>query len=408
MRANLHTLHLTLEQLAEVRDTLHRKILQGLAAHNREIKALPAYLHRPSRALAGDAVALDVGGTNIRAAQVRLQGGAAEVHGAPVSDDAMMQRAKTPRQVSARQFFARQADLITQVCAASRLKVGYCFSYPAEITPKREARLLKWAKGIQIDHVEGTSVGAQLHEALRDRGKEVLNLPVLNDTVASLLAGAWLAPECTRYIGLVVGTGTNMAGFFPVRRITKLAADAANGWHNDDDMAVNLESGNFTPPHLSEYDDMLDRCHPGDHPGTQRFEKAVSGAYLPRLFGYVVSHETCLQLGFDPEAPDAHAGLIADLRDYPGVVGEAAMVLLNRSADLVAAALAGCIQAYEPDRQQVGILAEGTLFWHTPGYYDRVQQTLAALVASHTTTHILRCPSHVSANFLGATCAALS
>jgi len=84
------------------------------------------------------------------------------------------------------------------------------------------------------------------------------------------------------------------------------------------------------------------------------------------------------------------------------------MVLLNRSADLVAAALAGCIQAYEPDRQQVGILAEGTLFWHTPGYYDRVQQTLAALVASHTTTHILRCPSHVSANFLGATCAALS
>ena len=83
MRVNLHTLHLTLEQLAEVRDTLHRNILQGLGAHNQEIKALPAYLHRPSRTLAGDAVALDVGGTNIRAAQVRLQAEVAEVHGAP-------------------------------------------------------------------------------------------------------------------------------------------------------------------------------------------------------------------------------------------------------------------------------------------------------------------------------------
>ena len=408
MLAHLQTLNLTPEQLSDIRDTLHRKILQGLEAHNREIKALPAYLHHPSSALAGDAVVLDVGGTNIRAARVRLQGGAAELHGASVSDDAMMQRAKTPNEVSAHQFFAKQADLITQVGSESRIKVGYCFSYPAEITPKREAKLLKWTKGIQIDNVEGTSVGAQLHEALRERGKEVVSLPVLNDTVASLLAGTWLAPECTHSIGLIVGTGTNMAGFFPVRRITKLAAGAGDGWHDDDEMAVNLESGNFTPPHLSEYDDMLDRCNPSDHPGAQRFEKAVSGAYLPRLFGYVVGHETCLQLGFNPEAPDAHAGLIANLRAYPGFVGEAATVLLNRSADLVAAAIAGLIQAYEPDRKQVGILAEGTLFWQTPGYYDRVQQTLADLVASHTTTRILRCPSHVDANFLGAACAALS
>lgn len=406
MLANLQTLHLTLEQLADVRDSLHQKILEGLAAHKREIKALPAYLHRPSSTLSGDAVVLDVGGTNIRAAWIQLQGGAAELRGASISDDAIMQRAKTPARVSARQFFAQQADLIAQVYSESRIKVGYCFSYPAEITPRGEARLLKWTKGIQIDNVEGTFVGAQLHEALRERGKQVVSLPVLNDTVASLLAGVLLAPECTHYIGLIVGTGTNMAGFFPVRRITKLAPDDRDGWHDDDAMAVNLESGNFTPPYLSEYDDVLDRSNPSDHPGAQRFEKAVSGAYLPRLFGYIVGHETCLQLGFNPAAPDAHAGFIANLRDYPGFVGEAATVLLNRSADLVAAAIAGFIQAYEPDRKQVGILAEGTLFWQTPGYYDRVQQTLTGLVASHTT--ILRCPSHVNANFLGAACAALS
>jgi hexokinase len=115
-----------------------------------------------------------------------------------------------------------------------------------------------------------------------------------------------------------------------------------------------------------------------------------------------------LQLGFNPEAPEAHAGLIANLRDYPGFVGEAATVLLNRSADLVAAAIAGLIQAYEPDRKQVGILAEGTLFWHTSGYCDRVQQTLSRLVSSDTTIQILQCPTNIDVNFLGAACAALS
>jgi hexokinase len=115
-----------------------------------------------------------------------------------------------------------------------------------------------------------------------------------------------------------------------------------------------------------------------------------------------------LQLGFNPKTPDAHAGLVANLRDHPGFIGEAATVLLNRSADLVAAAIAGLIQAYGPDPKQVGILAEGTLFWQTSGYCDRVQRTLSRLVSSDTTTQIIHCPSNVSSNILGAACAALS
>jgi hexokinase len=140
------------------------------------------------------------------------------------------------------------------------------FSYPAAITPTGEARLLNWTKGIQIENVEGTFVGAQLQEALRESGKQVVSLPVLNDTVASLLASVLIAPKCTHYLGLIVGTGTNIAGFFPVRRITKLAPDDRGVWSDDDEMAVNLESGNFTPPHLSQYDDMLDRSNLNDLP----------------------------------------------------------------------------------------------------------------------------------------------
>ncbi|MGH8559280.1 MAG: hexokinase family protein [Methylococcales bacterium] len=410
MEVDLQKLNLTLEQLFDIRNTLYQKILDGLACHGQEIKVLPAYLRRPFNTLPDDAVVLDVGGTNIRAARLRCQGSNSELLTSPVSDRETMQQAKTPGQVNAHQFFAKQAALIAQVCSEPMIKLGYCFSYPTEIKPDGDALLLKWTKGVSIDNVVGRSVREQLQAALREKDKQVVKLPVLNDTVASLLAGAWLAPECTHYIGLIVGTGTNMAGFFPVQRITKLAPKEHSGWHDDDEMAVNLESGNFTPPHLTAYDDMLDSAKPDDYPGEQRFEKAVSGAYLPRLFGYVVGRKTCLQLqnSFDPEDPDAHPGLIANLRDYPGLVGEAATAVLNRSADLVAAAIAGFIQAYEPAQKQVGILAEGTMFWQTPGYCQRVKKTLAHLVTSGTTTKILQCPSDVDANFLGAACAALS
>ena len=120
--------------------------------------------------------------------------------------------------------------------------------YIGRAAPQGEARLLHWTKGIQIEHVEGTFVGAQLKEALQAKGKQVVHLPVLNDTVASLLAGVMLAPQCTHYIGLIVGTGTNMAGFFPIRRLTKLAPDDRGVWSDDDDMAVNLEFGEVYSP----------------------------------------------------------------------------------------------------------------------------------------------------------------
>ena len=136
MATNLHTLNLTWEQLSHVRDALHQRILNGLGAHDQEIKALPAYIPRPSSLLSGDAVVLDVGGTNIRAAWVRLHGAAADFHGTSIADDVLLQRAKIPKQVDARQFFTKQADLIAKVCSASTINVGYCFSYPATITPQ--------------------------------------------------------------------------------------------------------------------------------------------------------------------------------------------------------------------------------------------------------------------------------
>jgi hexokinase len=384
-------------------------ILAGLVRPDREIKALPAFLRRPATGLSGRAVALDVGGTHMRAAEVELDAGKARLLGAVRENDLMLQA--TSREFSGAEFFDAQAALIADVAQERAIAVGYCFSYPATITPEGGAVLIEWTKGIRIRDVEGRPVGLLLREALRRRGTVARAIPVLNDTVASLLAGAARAPEFARPIGVIVGTGTNMAGFFPVRAVTKLSADARRGWRDDEAMAVNLESGDFDPREiLTAWDDALDASLRPDQRNRQRFEKAVSGAYLPRLLRAVVGAEASDAAGFNPDDPKTDAGTVVALRD-DGRLGEAATLLVDRSADLIAAGLAALVRAYGatgPAPARTGILVEGTLFHKTPGYAERVAARLTVLAPRTEIIFIPNDEEGVPANMLGAAGAALA
>ncbi len=394
-------------QLAAVRDRMAAAIQDGLTKPDREIRALPAYLRRPDAGVSGRAVALDVGGTHMRAGEVELDRGAARLVGAVRENDLMLQATK--RDFSADEFFDAQAALIAGVAVEREIAVGYCFSYPATITPAREAVLIEWTKGIRVRGVEGKPVGAMLRAALRAKGKEARAIPVLNDTVASFLAGAALAPEFARPIGVIVGTGTNMAGFFPVHAVAKLGTVA--GWRDDETMAVNLESGDFTPRDvLTPWDDALDRSLRPEERDRQRFEKAVSGAYLPRLLREVAGAAACAKAGFDPDDPAVDAGTVVALRGH-AVLGEAATAVIDRSADLVAAGLAALLAVYRAtghDEARAGILVEGTLFHKTPGYPERVAARLRELAPYVEASFIPNDGRGVPANMLGAATAALS
>jgi hypothetical protein len=153
---------LDLDQLTDIRDALRGRVLDGLAVAGKEIKALPAFCRRPAPGLSGTGAVVDVGGTNMRAGLVRVAGRAAELLCLAEDAEQTMRQATTPGRVTPRDFFDRQAALIAEVCRcfeASAITVGYCFSYPATITPGREALFLGWTKGITIDLPGGTSVG---------------------------------------------------------------------------------------------------------------------------------------------------------------------------------------------------------------------------------------------------------
>lgn len=408
-------LTLSAEQLQQIRDALADKISEGLAKEGQQIKALPAFLRRPNGQASGDAVVLDAGGTNVRAAHISMQGKKVAFITEPQADRTLMHDAQTPGQVSSHAFFERQAALIQKICPAPEFNLGYCFSYPSTNTPDGDAALVNWTKGINVAGMIGVPLRAQLTDALKAQGQIAHHTPILNDTVTTLAAAAWMEPDCDTYIGLIAGTGMNAAGFYRTEQITKLSADDAKGWQADELMAVNLEIGNFHPPFLSHFDDELDAAGVDDNPGKQRLEKALGGKYTAELYGRIVGREACLALpdawAFDPEAGSrTHAGHVTQLRRYHGIMADVATVLIDRSADLTAAALAGVLKSQDLKTGQqhtVGILAEGTLFWQTEGYRERVESTLNALTPSHVTVRILQNMSDVDANFIGAACAAL-
>jgi hexokinase len=178
---------------------------------------------------------------------------------------------------------------------------------------------------------------------------------------------------------------------------------------------VNLESGNFHPPHLTKWDDQLDAQT--DNQGRQRFEKAVSGAYLGHLLALA-----CPGGDFDPaQGAQALVQLCSEASAAPELKRQA-QAILDRSSDLVAASLAGLVAAAgdvrkladapspkDAECRRVRIVAEGGLFWGAPGYADRVREALARLTKAQGMQsflpEILAVPD---ANLRGTALAALS
>ena len=260
------------------------------------------------------------------------------------------------RQVTKDHSLVEEMIRIGEIKREQEMPIGYCFSYAAESLPDGDARLLHWTKGVHIKEMLGQPVGKPLLDYLNDRNTPgFTSIKVLNDTVASLFAGL-TDSSYDAYIGLIVGTGTNMATFIPAEKITKLPSSVqAHGL-----IPVNLESGNFHPPYLTTVDDTVDAC--SDSHGMQRFEKAVSGMYLGEIL------KSTFPLDEFEEKFDAQK--LTTIMNYPDIhkdkYVQVAHWIYNRSAQLVAASLAGLVSllvSYNKDIKKVCLVAEGSMFW---------------------------------------------
>ncbi|MDR0550492.1 MAG: hexokinase [Spirochaetaceae bacterium] len=264
---------------------------RGLAGKKSYMPMIPSYLKPAAKPPAGRKVlALDAGGTNLRAAVVHFD----EEGGAVCEGLVKASMPGSQGKLDAEGFYAALAG----VCAPLLERepdlngIGFCFSYPMEITKNGDGIPLVFSKEIDAPDVIGHPVGAGLCAALHKlKLKAPEHIVLLNDTAAALLTGAAKIPalkpskleehqapgkyrqyEPGQVMGLILGTGFNIA--YPETVIPKLGA-------NSYPQIIVTESGNFNFRYQGLIDKDFDAAT--KNPGAYTVEKAMSGAYLGGL-----------------------------------------------------------------------------------------------------------------------------
>lgn len=254
---------------------------EGLVSSKSSLMMIPTYISMERDLPVNETViVVDAGGTNFRVAAVHF-----DCNKKPVIEDfKVYPMPGTKGEISKEVFFTTMARYLEPVLNKSN-KISFCFSYPAVIMPSKDGRLTKFSKEVKAKEVEGQLIGENLLQTIKKLGyTDEKTIILLNDTVATLLAGKASAPDriFDSYIGFILGTGTNTCYIEKCSNIEKVPALKNYGGS----MLVNVESGNYTKAPRGVIDIEFDSGMA--NPGSYSFEKAISGAYQGGLILAVI------------------------------------------------------------------------------------------------------------------------
>jgi len=263
----------------------------GLSGRGSSLEMIPTYITMNDEIPVDEPViVIDAGGTNFRTALVHF-----DCEKKPVIEDFNLHHMPGSKgEIGRDEFFETIAGYIRPLLHRSD-KLSFCFSYPVEILPNRDGRLIRFTKEVKVRGLEGNLIGAGLADTLKRTGcADKKSIVMLNDTVATLLGGkaAYPGRVFDSYMGLILGTGTNTCYTEEMENITKIAgatdfsAGAVTADTGKSPMIVNIESGGYSRAPRGPIDDEFDNGT--NNPGKYMFEKMISGAYQGGLFLVIV------------------------------------------------------------------------------------------------------------------------
>lgn len=262
---------------ASVLSHFRSEMKKGLKGDS-SLAMIATYVSTDAEIKSGESViVLDAGGTNFRTCLVTFDENKEPV----ISDFRKTGMPGVKEEVSAKEFFSILADNVERLIDKSD-KIGFCFSYAAEILENHDGIPLMFSKEIKAPEVIGMPIGASLLKELASRGYDVANkkVSIVNDTVATLLAAKAAYPDnASGYIGFILGTGTNTAYAEMNCNIEKI------GGAGEDRQIINVESGCLRIS-LGDLDDEYMKTT--KDPDSYHLEKKISGAYLGGFAALVI------------------------------------------------------------------------------------------------------------------------
>lgn len=405
------------EKINSLIENFQNEIRRGLNGEESSIAMHPSYVSRPTGREVGEFVALDLGGSNVRATVVEL------------ADDGMV-RVKRHAAFRLSRFDGEAEDLFDPIAEfiggvlekGQNYDLGFTFAFPTEQVSVNQGSLTKWTKEFAFRGVEGNDVAALLEQSIARMAGTVEALRSLsvtalaNDTVGVLAAGAYLDPRCD--MGLIVGTGTNMAVAVDRSLVGKPLPPTVG---NPDEMLFNMECGNFEGVRSIQtpYDRGLNAD--SDSQG-QLLEKMISGRYLGEVVRLVVNDVSSksddfsvwdrpnsafgIPYGFTTEhlSDIAHdntteltgtgmllrrSGVGASEPRERRLLKEICQMVAGRSSRMVAMSIAATALYIDPHLDSRHVVAvDGSLFRGYPGYQQGVQAGLQQILGESSAERV--------------------
>ncbi|KMS96474.1 hypothetical protein BVRB_9g224670 [Beta vulgaris subsp. vulgaris] len=399
-----------LKQLADDMELMMRKGLED--EHSSSIKMLVSYVDSlPSGDEEGCFYALDLGGTNLRVMQVKLQGNR--------TIDLKAESYMVPPKMKVgtlHELFDYIAERVSHVfeteenhdfedVPGKRRELGFTFSFPVHQTRINSGTLLNWTKDYNAQDAIGKDMVEELTKALEKRAIDVNVTALLNDTVGTLAGGRFYDNNVVAAV--ILGTGMNAAYVEQSENIVKPYGIPPKSGQ----MVINTEWGNFNSSllPLTDYDRALDNDTPNRH--KQILEKMLSGRYLGEivrrilqrlaedaaLFGDIVPPRLCQHYVLGTEIVSVmHSDKSTDLNvvgkcldevleitnvslDKKQLIVKICDIVATRGARLAAAAILAILKRLGKDKTNKGetvVAIDGSLFAKYTEFKSCLQKTL--------------------------------
>lgn len=278
-------------KLKEITNHFVSELTKGLSKEGGSIPMNVTWvMDWPTGKETGSYLALDMGGTNLRVAEITLDGN----RGFDVTQS-KYQMPPDMKSGTSDKLWDYIADCLDNFLKAQHpgeelgnLHLGFTFSYPCTQLAINQGILQRWTKGFDIDGVEGHDVQPMFQAALERKSVPIKITALINDTTGTMVASNYTDPQTK--MGCIFGTGCNAAYYETVKNIPKIEGLLPDDIHPDTPMAINCEWGAFDNEHKilprTTYDIQIDNESP--RPNQQAFEKMIAGLYLGEILRRVL------------------------------------------------------------------------------------------------------------------------
>ena len=245
----------------------------GLKEQDRGLPMVHTYISDEGILPAGEKiVVVDAGGTNLRVAVVSFD----EKRKPIIANYNRYSMPGIESEITADELFTEIANYIVPYLHECK-NIGICFSYMSESTPDKDAKVIELSKEVKVKDISGKLVCAEIKKVLERKGITGTTFTLVNDSVATLLAGKIFSTFSNEFIGYILGTGQNICYSEKLNNIPRLTKRNAF----EKTMIINVESGYYDRYERGSLDEELDS--ESENPSSHILEKMMSGGYLGNL-----------------------------------------------------------------------------------------------------------------------------